>query len=138
MVGHIRMHGANDANVVNALCGVWKDFAYFDAALAVLLKLVWRGERGPGLALRAQILAWQGLARELRQHRLGVEGVEVRRPAIHEKMNHALGLGREVRPPRRQRMVAVGRSGKPGCAIKQTSQSQRAHAHTGPSEKLTT
>ena len=50
-----------------------------------------------------------GLAGVLRQHRLGVEALQVADAAVHEQPDDALGLGREVRPAVGRRPVALAR-----------------------------
>ena len=62
-----------------------------------LLELERRGERGAGLALGRQrcrrAAAWPAYFVE---HRLGVERIDVRRAAVHEDVDDALGFGGEV------------------------------------------
>ena len=71
------------------------------------------GKSRAGLALGAQMLARQGLPGVLRQHGLGIERVDVRRPAIEEEVDDPLGLGREVRRVRRQRRSGLGLGQRP-------------------------
>ena len=53
VVRHVGVHRADDADVVDVLGGVREQLADLEPALAVLLELERRGERGPGLALGA-------------------------------------------------------------------------------------
>ena len=103
MVRHVGVHRADDAQVIDARRDVWEDLADLDPALAVLAESVGRGEGGPGTAFGAEILARQHLAGVPVERRLGIEGVDVRRPTVHEQVDDAFRLGREVRPARRER-----------------------------------
>jgi hypothetical protein len=38
-----------------------------------------------------------------------IEGIDVRRPAVHEQVHDAVGLGGEVRPARGEGIGAAGR-----------------------------
>ena len=81
-----------------------EDLADFDAALAVLLEREGRLQQIAGLALRLQIARGHRLAVVLRQHRLGIERVHLRRPAVQEQVDDALRLGGKVRRLGRKRI----------------------------------
>jgi hypothetical protein len=79
-------HAAQQADVVHAAGHVRKQLAHFDARLAVLLERPRRAEQIAGLGpLQRRLREWQRLARIARESRLGVEGIDVRRPARHEE-----------------------------------------------------
>ena len=63
----------------------------------MLRELERRGEGRAGPALGAEVAGGQRLARVLGERGLGVEGIDVGRAAVHEEVDDALGLGREVR-----------------------------------------
>jgi len=54
VIRDVRVHRADDADVVGVLRGVGEQLADFQAALAILLELERRRERGPGSALGAE------------------------------------------------------------------------------------
>ena len=86
------------------------------------------GKRGPGLALGRQVPPGSGWPAYFVERRLGVERIDVRRPAVHEQVDDALGLGREMRRaaatadrwPRRMRVCG---------ADDEIAQRERAEAH---------
>ena len=76
-----------------------KELADLDAALAVALEGERRGHQGSVsliAALRAEVRR-QRLAGVAGQRRFGVEGIDVRRAAVHEQEDEPLGPGRKVR-----------------------------------------
>ena len=107
VIRHIRVHRANHRDVVDVLGDVRKQFAHLDAALAVLLELERRLKRRAGVALGLQIVHRQRLAVQFGQRRLRIERIHVRRSAIREDVNDALGLGRKVRRFRSERRVPL-------------------------------
>jgi hypothetical protein len=48
VIRQIRAHRTNDAQIVYVLGDIGVEFADFDAALSVLLKLVWRAKADAG------------------------------------------------------------------------------------------
>ena len=82
----------------------------------------------------ARLSVGSGLAGVLGEQRLGVERVDVRRPAVHEQVDDVLGLGREVRRVRQQR-IAAGRGGCLCCA-EQVAEGQCAEAHAAALKQL--
>ena len=104
MIGHVGVHRANDAQVVNVRLGrAGEELAHLDAALAVLLERERRAQGRTGFALGAKSRPGKRLAVVLRQHRLGVERIDVRRAAIHEQMDDLFGPRGEMRRLGRQR-----------------------------------
>ena len=140
MVWHVGAHRADHADIVDALGGFREKLAHFDAALPVFLKLEHRRERRPGLALGPQVLRRQRLPLVLGKRGLRVERVDVRRPAVHEQVDDALGLRRELGQPRRQRVDLPGRRGrfrsKQSGLLQQRRQRQAAHAHATAAEQI--
>src|SRR5262249_7472695 len=103
-----------------------------------------RGEGGPGR--RAALVLGRGRAGPARpggRRRgvergggVGVEGVEVRRPAVHEQVQDALGLAGEVRLFWRQRVdVGLGGAEQP-LRAEQAGEAEGAHAHAGAAEQV--
>ena len=98
VIGTLGEHGADDAEVVGmASPSLAKISLISMPLLSVLAERERRLEQIAGLALGLEVPAGQRLAVELVEHRLGVEGVDLRRPAVEEKEDDVFGLGREVR-----------------------------------------
>lgn len=97
VVGHLRIHRAHHRDVVGELCGAGKDLADFEAALAAALELEGRGKCRARLAFGEEVLAGQLLAGVFGERGLWIECVHVRRPAIEEEVNDALGSCAVVR-----------------------------------------
>ena len=98
MVGHVGVHRADDADVVDVLGGVREDLADFEPALAVLLRTC-KGD-GKAAPVRRSVRRFAGrqrLAGILGQRGLGVERIDLARPAIGEDVDDLFGLGRELR-----------------------------------------
>ena len=128
------MHRANDRDVVDRPGDVAKEVADFDAALAVLAEFEGRGQGGAGRALGGQHAAGEQLAGVLFEGGLGVEGIHMRRAAVHEDVDDVLGLCREMRHARREGVGA--RSGSLGSATDEVSEGERAEAHAAAMEQL--
>ena len=118
-------------------CG--KQVADRDAALAVVAELPRAAEHVSHVVeLRRMRLDLDRLPMLAVEPRLGVERVDLRRPAVHEQEDDARGLCREVRRPCRQRVArnragvrgraTVTRGGAEGRLAKQRRQGQRAEA----------
>ena len=104
--GRIGRHRVKKGDVVHAGRQVGEEVADPLAALAVLLELPLRPDDAALvlLAAAAEGLDGDGLAVEVVELRLVVEGVDVRRAAVHEEEDDALGLGRQRRRLRRERV----------------------------------
>ena len=89
MIWHIGVHGSNHRDFVDALGNMWKQITDFNSALAMLPKSKWGGESRTRLSLRLWILLWEKLSGVLLQQGLRVKRIHVRRPAIHEQVNHS-------------------------------------------------
>jgi len=101
----VGMHRANHAKVVGMACGVGKEAADFESALAMLGELERRLHEMPDrAAIRADLrIALIRLAVILFQSRFRIKGVHLARPAVHEEEHAILGFGREMRTLIRQR-----------------------------------
>ncbi len=129
VIRDVGMHGADDAQIVDALSDIRKDFADFDTVLAVFLELKRRGERGSGAALGFQSDG-NGLARELCERRLGIEGIDVGAAAVHEQVENSLRL-RRLRRSLGSHRICRSRRGRLQMAglPQQRGQGDGAHAH---------
>ena len=113
VVEHVRRAGADEAHVVHDPRRARKQLAHPHSGLPVAAEGALRSEQ-LGLVLERAVHEREPLAREirigdrlaveLRETRLGVEQVELRRPAGHEEVDDVLGAGRMMRRLRRERM----------------------------------
>ena len=92
------VHRSNDAHVVDDAGELRQQLAHLDAIAPVALELERRRQQPARRALGAQVDGARTLSRVLGQRRLGIEHVELRRPAVHVKHDDVLGLGRQRRP----------------------------------------
>jgi hypothetical protein len=140
VIRHVRVHRADDRDVINAPGDVGEQIADFDAALAVIFKLEWRLKRRAGAALGFEIVHRQRLAVEFGENRFGIKRVNVRRSAIGKNVNDALGLARKMRGVRRQRTIACHfvsqRARAEQVRAEQLRQPQHAEAHSTATEKI--
>ena len=83
-----------------------------------------------------------GLMKSPFQFGLVVPGIDLRRPAVHEQPDDRLRLAREVRRPRRQRVIRpfaiVLLRGEQPDAVEQASQGERTKAATRALEEAAT
>ena len=76
---------------------VRKDLADRQAALSVSLELE-RGRQGdPGSPLGTEVLVWQFFAGVSIEFRLGIEGIDLRHPAVQEDVDDVSGASGEMR-----------------------------------------
>ena len=139
---------AEHADVVDAAGDVREEVGDLDAALAARPR---RERRGHELAASCggPVIdrGRRGLAGVLLQGRLGVEGVDVRRPAVHEQEDHPLRPRGEVRRPGGQRIgrdrrlrrrpgprTPAGPDQEPGVG-QHAPQAQRAEPAADPAEQ---
>ena len=102
------------------------------ARVAVALEAVWRPQHHPAdLENGGRRLHPDGLAALLLQPGLGVEGVHLRRPPVHEEKDHRLGLGRVVSGSGGQR-GGRGRGGQALLLGQEAGQGQPAEAVGAP------
>src|SRR5262249_39316218 len=101
----VRVHRANDAQIIGESRRVRKQAADFQAALAVFCKRKWRPHEMPNRpAIGADnwnVLALIGLAMMLGESRLGIKCIDMARSAVHEQKDSMLRLGRKLRLLRR-------------------------------------
>ena len=136
MIGHVGIHRSDDAEVVDVLLGrAGEQLAHLDAAPAVFAECKGRAQRGAGLALGAEIRVRQGLAVVSRQERLGVEGVDLRRPAVHEQVDDLSGLAGELGRFRRHRAERSGRRWRPRVSRPDHPQRSLIGQHTGQADQ---
>jgi hypothetical protein len=95
MIGNIRVHGTDHAQVIGTASQIRKQFTHYHAAVALRRKLERRGNE-PSAFLRFRnpcgLFAFVVL-----QRWLGVKRIDVRRTAVHEQVNHPFGARLEVR-----------------------------------------
>ncbi len=108
MIRHVGMHRTDDAQVVGQFTDVLEDLGNFQPALAVLLECEGRLERRACLAFGGPI-GRDRLAVVLGEHRLGVERIDMRRPAVHEQMHDPFCLAGKLRRLRQHRRYRAAR-----------------------------
>ena len=136
MIGDVGIHRLQHAHVVDAPAQIREDLAHLRPALAVLLELEWRLHQIAGLALVIGDGARQRLAVVLLQHRLVIEGVHLRRAAVHEQENNVLGLGLEIWNARAWDALYRSRV-RPGERFThQTGKAQHAEAAAHPAQRF--
>ncbi len=70
---------------------------------------------------------------------LRIESIDVGRPAIHEKMNDPLGLGREMRRLGEERVERLLRVGAQSERLgENTPERHRPHPHSAPLQEIAT
>ena len=107
MVGIVGVHRANDADVINVLTESGQQFTDRHTAFAARPKPERRREQTTGRTLGQQICSLRLLPRILLQTRFGIEQISLKRPPVHEQVNHAFRFGCEVRGARRVRAGRV-------------------------------
>ena len=109
--GHVRVHGLDHADVVDAASQMREDLTDRDPTLPSPLELEGRAHQMSGSAFGFQIAGRIGLAVILLQHRLVVERVDMGGSAVQEEKDDLFGLAREVGRPgsqHRQRTLGLG------------------------------
>ena len=100
VIAVVVLHGADDAQVVNALTDVRQKIADLGAGLPVRPEVP-LGSR--------EILASRRRFSVIRdEFRLGIERIDVRDAAAHVQKDHSLGSGRKVRRLGRERIRVAG------------------------------
>src|SRR4030095_7954261 len=132
MVGKVRLHGSDHTEVIHHLRGVRKELTDLQPALAISLEREWRWKGGSGLAFRAEAdRDW--FSRPFFQQGFGIEAIELRGTAIHEKVDHPFGFWRKLGLSKGQRRL--GPSTKLRGALDRTlappntGQTESGHAH---------
>src|ERR1044072_2129287 len=100
--------GTNDAEIVGVTTESRKELADLDAALPVWFEREWRLQQRAGLALGLEISGGRGLPVVFIEHRLRVEGIDLRRAAIEEQEDDVFGLGGKMRRLWSQRIQVAG------------------------------
>ena len=96
MVGQVRLHGSDHAQVVGRLGCERKELAHVQPACAVFLERERRWKGRPGLALGAEADR-NRFARPFFQQGFGIEAIELGGTAVHEEVDHPFGPGCKVR-----------------------------------------
>ena len=135
MIRNIGIHRADDTNIIDALGDAREQITDLNAALAVLLKLERRLKRCAGFPFRFQVVHRQGLTVEFGKNRLGIERVYVRRTAIGEDVNDALGFAWKLRDARRKWAV-VANFVRQQAWSEQLSEPQHSEAHAAATKKI--
>ena len=117
MIWHIGVHGTNDTALIDHLGDIRKRLADMDPTSSVTLKGKGGWHEPGGLGLLVEIPR-RLCALKARKGRLGIEGIDVRGPSIHEQENHPLGT-RSVR-------LMQARSGGGMSTGQHASQTQKA------------
>ena len=117
MVGHIRVHRADHAQLIRRFRHVRKQLADLDPRLPMLLKAKRRGKRRTGLPLGPQVFRREVLPGVLLERGLGVERIHVRRPAVEKDVNHMLRPGGKLRLPRQHRIPTPQRTLPPQTTL---------------------
>jgi hypothetical protein len=91
------VHRADDRHVVNDAGELRQQFADLDAAPAIALEFKGRGKKPGRGALGAQIHRFGALSRIFEQGGLGIEHVDLGRPAIQVEHDDMPGLHRQLR-----------------------------------------
>ena len=119
MVAVVGVHGADDAEIVNALADFGEDLADFEAGLAVAFELPGRAHERAAGTVGADLGAGHGLAIVLSQGGLGVEGIYLRHAAIQKQEDDVFGFGGEM-----------------GCGLQDALRTHQAEAAAELPEKL--
>ena len=89
-------------SVINVSGCAGEEFADFDARLSVGAKAKRGWEGGAGFTFGQQVVCHGAIA-ESREHGFGVEGIDVGRSTVQEKVNDPFGFGSVVRLTRCER-----------------------------------
>jgi hypothetical protein len=126
VIPDVRMHGADDAEIVDGIAHSREDLRDRDSALAAAAKSKGRSHQGARGPVGPDLGAGERFAVVASQRRFGVEGVDLGKTAIEEEKDDVLGPGREMRIPKGQRLVS-------GCFRQQAGHSHRTEP--GPHER---
>ncbi len=123
VVRHVGVHRADDGDVVDRFGDVAEQISLTSMPLSPYFwNLKGDGNAAPVGRSVCRLSTGSSLPGILRQRRLGIERVDVRRSAVHEQMNDVLGLGRKMRRFRQQRIPAANRG--IGRVVQQLPQGQ--------------
>jgi hypothetical protein len=91
MVGDVGMHGTDDAEVIGTLADFRENVGDFESALAVFFEAEGglHGHAGGAFGLEFER---DFFAVVFGEFGLGIEGVNLGRPAVHKEMNDGFGL----------------------------------------------
>ena len=146
MIDRLGVHRADHRDVIRDGLHVRQQLAHLNARLTTALKgkfarchgepLLPAGHRGDALAVADGVR--QVLVKMIRQARLVIEEIDLRRSPVHVQVNQPLGLGRKVRQAGQRRMHVTRRGVlRPEHSLAEHgSQRNAAHLETGTLEKL--
>ena len=142
MIGNLPLHRMNKTQIINVLRNVRIKLTYVLSALTIPFKLERRPKYSPNpLALRKLQLILDGIRKrfaiQASQLGFGIEGIELRRPAIHEEMDDTLYPGREMGLFRSQRRLEFVSWGSVGIILQHSGKSQRPYTASGLIQKVT-
>jgi hypothetical protein len=138
VIRDVGVHRADDADVVGAGAHVREELAHFEATLAVAREAERRLHQRAGLAFGGHGAARERLAVILRQHRLRIEAVHLRQPAVHEEEDdvfRARGMVQALRELRR-RGLAGGEAGGLERVADQAGERHHAEAAADATERV--
>ena len=127
VLGEVRNHRTDDGQIIHAAGHVREEVADRNAALPVLAEFPWRLQHGTDIVeLRRRHFHFDRLAMFLRQPRLGIKRIDLRRAAVDEQEDHVLRLRAEMRRPRHKQIGARRRT--TGRAVARLGQ-ERGQGH---------
>ena len=142
VVGRVAIHRADHADIVGVLGRLIEDFGEFEAAFPITLEPKRRAESGPGRPFSAQVARGDFAAGVLREERLRIERVDLRRPAVEIDVDDVLGLAGKVRALSRLRIRALGTARPPipnaPASPKHADQAQHAQSGAGAGQNFAT
>ena len=100
MVADVRMHGADDAEVVDGIANSREDLRDRDSALAATPKFEGRPHQGARSPVGPDLGAGKRLAVVAFQRRFRVEGIDLGKTAVQEEKDDVPDPGREMRIPK--------------------------------------
>ena len=134
MIRHIGLHGSNHGDIIDASSHMRKEVTDLDPTLPMMLEFKRRCKSSARLTFGAQILRRQHLPGIAVKLWLGIKAVHVRRPTIHEEMDHSLCLAGKQGLTRCKRNSGFSRGmrggGEKPRSAQQTLQAKRTEAHT--------
>ena len=128
------VHGPHYRNVIGAGPKFGEHVGHLDSRLPVPLELEGAAHVHP--LFQASVLAEDGLAVELVQLGLGIEGVHLAGSSLHEHEDAGLGLGCEVGLLGEQGIFGPGRGSQPAVAVEERGEGQASQSLAEPVDKI--
>jgi hypothetical protein len=134
VIWDVRVHRADDADVVDTASDLWKNLAHFDSGTAHSVECERGAHERAGLAFRFFVGQLRLITVMLGEFGFGIERVDLRGAAIHEKMNQAFCAGPEMRLP-----WGKGSGGSTcGLLPEQSAKSEQSGSRADTGKQLTT